>query len=40
MGEYIRKHDWNNRSETISNDEQRTLRQTLSLFTGYPPDRF
>jgi len=40
MQEYIRKQDWNNRHETITDDEKLALQRTVAFFTGYPPKTF
>lgn len=40
MREYIRKHDWHYRNESISNDELSAWKRTLTFFTGLPEEQF
>lgn len=40
MHEYIRKHDWNNRHEIISPDEEDAWRKVLVFFSGLPTSEF
>jgi len=40
MSEYVRKHAWDNRHETMTDAENLAWQRTLSFFTGYPPETF
>jgi hypothetical protein len=40
MGEYVRKNAWQNRHETITDEEKLALQRTLAFFTGYSPQTF
>jgi len=40
MGEYVRKQAWQNRHETITDEENQALQHALAFFTGYSPEIF
>ena len=40
MGEYVRKHAWDNRHETMTDSENLAWQRILAFFTGYHPKIF